>query len=108
MRQKILLQRTNENTAVVLNINSSHETPDEAMEALRRALTDWKNTTDEGRKVWEDSSEDFNVGHLAFAGKTISMAKCLHKETIRDLIIEPVEGVTNHDWNYDSFLMEDD
>jgi hypothetical protein len=35
------------------------------LKALKSALTAWVRETDEGRRAWKNSSEDFNVGDLS-------------------------------------------
>jgi len=49
----------------VVEITTVAGTKDEAMQRLTRAIDQWIRSTDEGRKAWAESSEDFNVGDLA-------------------------------------------
>ena len=49
----------------VVEITTVASTKGEAMQRLTRAIEQWIRNTDEGRKAWAESSEDFNVGDLA-------------------------------------------
>src|SRR5216684_534021 len=49
----------------VVEITTVAETKGEAMQRLTQAIDQWIQNTDEGRKAWAESSEDFNIGDLA-------------------------------------------
>ncbi len=49
----------------VVEISTVANTKSEAMQRLTRAIEHWVRNTDEGRKAWLESSEDFNIGDLA-------------------------------------------
>jgi hypothetical protein len=49
----------------VVEITTVARTKDEALQRLTRAIEQWIRGTDDGRKAWVESSEDFNVGDLA-------------------------------------------
>jgi hypothetical protein len=49
----------------VVEFTKVARTKDEAMQRLSRAIDGWIRSTDEGRKAWAESSEDFNVGDIA-------------------------------------------
>ena len=49
----------------VVEITTVARTKDEALQRLTRAIDGWVRSTDEGRKAWAESSEDFNIGDLA-------------------------------------------
>ena len=63
------------------------------MQRLTRAIEQWIGNTEEGRKAWAESSEDFNIGDLAGylngRGKAVpSLQRYLDQEgiaRIRDL-----------------------
>lgn len=48
-----------------VEITSVAETKEDALQRLSKAIGQWIQKTDEGRKAWTESSEDFNVGDLA-------------------------------------------
>ena len=48
----------------VVEITTVARTKDEALQRLTRAIDGWVRSTDDGRKAWAESSEDFNVGDL--------------------------------------------
>jgi len=49
----------------VVEITTAANTKGEAMQRLTRAIEQWIGNTEEGRKAWAESSEDFNIGDLA-------------------------------------------
>ncbi len=71
----------------VVEITTAANTKGEAMQRLTRALEQWVRNTEEGRKAWLESSEDFNIGDLAgylnSCGKAVpSLQKYLEHEGI--------------------------
>jgi len=77
----------------VVEITTAANTKGEAMQRLTRAIEQWIGNTEEGRKAWAESSEDFNIGDLAGylngRGKAVpSLQRYLDQEgiaRIRDL-----------------------
>ena len=49
----------------VIEITTAANTKGEAMQRLTQAIEQWIRDTEEGRKAWAESSEDFNIGDLA-------------------------------------------
>lgn len=49
----------------VVEITTIANTKGEAMQRLIQAVGQWIGNTEEGRKAWAESSEDFNIGDLA-------------------------------------------
>ena len=52
-------------TLRVIEITTAANTKGEAMQRLTQAIQQWIRDTEEGRKAWAESSEDFNIGDLA-------------------------------------------
>ena len=52
-------------TLRVIEITTAANTMGEAMQRLTQAIQQWIRDTEEGRKAWAESSEDFNIGDLA-------------------------------------------
>ena len=48
-----------------IEITTTANTKDEVLQRLTRAIEHWIGNTQEGRKAWLESSEDFNIGDLA-------------------------------------------
>ena len=79
----------------VVELTTAANTKDEAMRRLTRAIEQWIGNTQEGRKAWAESSEDFNVGDLAgylnSSGKAVaSLQHCVDQEgiaRIKDLFV---------------------
>lgn len=42
----------------------------EPLEALKRAVTAWVSETEDGKRCWESSSKDLNIGDLLNAAET--------------------------------------
>lgn len=77
-------------------------------EALEKALTNWARETKEGREAWESSSEDFNVGDLACALPSESLAPYLAKEGILWLeVATTVHHAPCTHWCYDTILLDE-
>jgi hypothetical protein len=78
-----------------VEITTAANTKGEAMQRLIRAVGQWIRDTEEGRKAWAESSEDFNIGDLAGyldgCGRAVpSLQHCLELEgivRIKDLFV---------------------
>lgn len=77
----------------------------EVFAALKRAVTKWVATTDEGKNVWEWSSQDLNIGDLhaydAFDDRTLQML--LAEE---GLLFKSLEGGQGEEFAYDAVLSD--
>jgi len=86
---------TQVDTLRVIEIASVAETKEGALQRLSKAIGQWIQNTDEGRRAWAGSREDFNIGDLAGylnrTGKaTSALQRCLEKEGIarvKDLFV---------------------
>jgi hypothetical protein len=80
--------------------------------ALKKALTKWQQTTDEGKEAWEESSEDFNVGDLSnYELRKGTLRKLLAERGINKLEIDIKSrsggmGASIGAWSYDTVLIE--
>jgi hypothetical protein len=89
----------------VVEITAVARTKDEAMQRLTWALDGWIRSTDEGRKAWAESSENFNVGDLIGCldgcGKAVpSLQHYLELEgiaRIKDLFVLTNSGQESYD-----------
>lgn len=56
--------------------------PSDAVDALKSAVTEWVGTTEKGRRVWEVSCNDLNIGdldsHDGFADPVLLELLCKH------------------------------
>jgi len=59
---------------------------DDAWRGFKQAVTDWVLETDTGRKAWEDSCEDFNIGDF-FVYYTPSIMQFLWRHGIHSISI---------------------
>ena len=64
MRHHLTFTRSNEPLIARVEIESSEDSPNVVLENLKKAITDWVDNTNEGKEIYEDSSEDFNIGDL--------------------------------------------
>lgn len=94
----------------VIEMTTVAETKEDALQRLARAVGRWIQNTNDGRRAWTESSEDFNVGDLADylggSGKaTGSLQPFLEQEgfaCVKDLFV-----LTNAEHeNYDRVLAE--
>jgi hypothetical protein len=72
--------------------------------AVTRGVTKWMLSSAEGRKAWEYSGEDFNVGDLASWLGEEDLVDCLLRERVVGLTIEQLDNF-NADWVYDTVLV---
>jgi phosphoserine phosphatase len=92
-------------TLRVIEITTAANTKGEAMQRLTQAIQQWIRDTEEGRKAWAESSEDFNVGDLAGyldqCGKAVpSLQHYLDLECIariKDLFVLTNSGQESYD-----------
>lgn len=97
-------------SAMTTNISNEHT----FLARLTEALTEWVRTTKEGKKAWEYSCYDFNIGDLAGLFEEVNgrfrlplrLEKELAKRGIRNLTIvgSSYDGVSR-DWSYDQVLI---
>lgn len=77
--------------------------------ALKRAITKWVKSTEEGKKAFEYSCEDFNVGDLSSYTDSPYLTYYLHEEGIHELEISAYASDSgNMNWNYDTPLCNAD
>jgi len=77
--------------------------------AVTEAVTEWVNTTENGKTEWENSCHDLNVGDLSAWTEDEELIIILRKHGIRDLKIETyVDIETSAEWTYDTVLATED
>lgn len=90
--------RDNENSLTIM---------ENFFQALRRAITNWVNDTDEGKREWENSSRDFNVGDLSsLLPLPSSLKKYLRKEGIHSISIN-IHSSGHASWCFDDVLFSE-
>lgn len=75
---------------------------EEVLEALERAVTEWVETTPEGREAWEDSCEDFNIGDFC-CQEDPQLQDCLKTHGIHSVETR-FELVESQEISYDRIL----
>lgn len=81
---------------------SAISTDAELVAELKSRVTAWVRGTEEGKKAWEESSGDLNIGDLSAYDLTPILKDC---PNIVSLDWEQVEQAEN--WNYDTVLADD-
>lgn len=76
---------------------------DQCKEAVKCAVTDWINTTVDGKDEWEESSEDLNVGDLSGCYSS-TLKPFLKKYGILELDIQTCSRESMHSWEFDDVL----
>jgi hypothetical protein len=93
-----------ESTIAIVRAEFDSSDADTFLEALKKAFTAWTQT-DIGRKAWDNSCEDFNIGdleHENFDNDT-ELYQLLIESGIHDLTIETV-SCDKHSWKFDTVL----
>jgi hypothetical protein len=78
----------------------------EAMKKLEAAVQDWVENTQSGRKCWDYSCGDLNIGDLATHEEqfTSDGQDCLRKQGILDFTIQYVGDLSEGTFSYDRVL----
>jgi hypothetical protein len=81
---------------------------------LKKAITEWINTTEEGHNAWKQSLFQFNIGdlsqyNLSYGDTTNPLYQILLRHGIKDLIIDVFTDNWQdlQDWDFDTVLVED-
>ena len=76
-------------------------------EALRRAITNWVKNTTKGKKEWECSSQDFNIGDLSsLLPPPPSLKVAMSKEGIHSISID-IHSTVHSSWCFDDILVSE-
>ena len=81
--------------------------PSDVLAALRRALSKWASTTEEGRAAWEESSEDYNIGDFLGDCENPQVLALLQEEGILHVEVA-YELSSQEEVSYDRILMSVD
>lgn len=83
-------------------------TDTELREAVSKAVSEWIAETEDGKKAWEYSCEDFNIGDLACRGIDDDLKEKLEKVGVYELHISTHSFEANWPtpWSYDDILGE--
>ncbi|MCL4296233.1 MAG: hypothetical protein KJ077_10915 [Anaerolineae bacterium] len=72
---------------------------------LKTALTQWVNTTENGRKAWAEAAEDFNVGDLSLWQENPVLVEILKAHGLHELKVEVIATQGASDWVFDTVLV---
>jgi hypothetical protein len=85
--------------------------PSNLLRVMKQVFTEWVKTTDEGRKAWEDSGGDFNIGDVAnhfYSGSRNRLflydALVEHGIEISDIDVHSMDGDRDA-WEFDTVLV---
>jgi hypothetical protein len=90
---------------VVSDVRSLHRA-DVFVQYMRKAITQWIRSTEEGREFLSETSDDLNIGDLSSYGVTAKLQKELKKVGILSLSIETNSREGEHNWEYDDNLFD--
>lgn len=109
--QEILFARVDLNELSAVGIlklyTTAVVTEEQALDALKRGLTRWRDETPEGLQAWEEASQDFNIGDLAGCYTDPVLKSYLEKEGVRIVFLE-VNGYEGDYRPYDELLIHGD
>jgi hypothetical protein len=78
----------------------------DALKAIKKAVTQWVKNTTAGQVAWKHSSNDFNVGDLSQYTNDVTLEPYLHKAGIMALNIEVFYGDCDRSWAFDTILVD--
>jgi hypothetical protein len=79
------------------------QTPKEVMDAFERGITKWVETTTEGKKLWDYSSEDLNIGDMIGLDQNEELNKLLISQGI--ISWKPTyQLIEKEEYSYDKIL----
>jgi hypothetical protein len=102
-----IVSREEENLVAVVTYKSSKElNQNSMMDLITKAVTEWIDDTEEGKRAWEHSLYDFNIGDLSNYLNSIILRGFLHANDIWELNIEIVgNGDYPTEYVYDTVLV---
>jgi hypothetical protein len=108
---KFIVRRDSDDEETYAIITARVENPKLAkdsvfLEHLGAALSKWAKETKEGKKAYEDSREDFNVGDLAGHCSDESLTPFLSKNGIHELDVDVNCEKSCRIWSYDTILID--
>jgi hypothetical protein len=97
---------TEERTFAIVRWKGEVEKPD-ILNTLIEVVSEWINTTREGKQLWKDTHEDLNVGDLSSQMGNSELIVLLNKHGVYDLDIDTfVDYHPPFGWHYDTILAE--
>jgi hypothetical protein len=79
------------------------QTPKDVFDAFRGGITQWVEETEEGKNLWNYSSEDLNIGDILGENKNKTLSKFLLERGIKKW--KPIyELVDQEEYSYDKVL----
>tara|TARA_B100001057_G_scaffold223290_1_gene223582 strand:- start:174 stop:677 length:504 start_codon:yes stop_codon:yes gene_type:complete len=91
-------------TAIVTNPDLKEET--NFLAELRRAVTEWVKTTEDGRACYEYAGGDLNIGDLLSHGGVEDVVALMPDVVSLDL--DQIGAIRSGDWTYDTTLVNGD
>ena len=109
--QHVVIRRSaDENTcaAVIAYTEKNSRADRDFLGAVKAALADWRNKTDDGKRAWRQSAEDFNVGDLSIELRDSGLVAELARQGVHKLFVETfVDSEPVQNWDFDTKLMEE-
>src|SRR3990167_3681955 len=103
-RREVALRHTSDEVTIALV--KAEIRPDVSNETLltliQHAVTSWVQTTNEGRRAWEESDEDFNIGDLVSYYKNPELRSLMLGTGLWITNIETLVDLTSlGNWDFD-------
>jgi hypothetical protein len=89
---------------VRITLTDPESDKDDALRALKAAVTDWVVETKEGDAAWEQSCEDFNIGDF-FCYVTTNLREFLARHGVADIELRYQLG-EGEDVSFDELLVD--
>lgn len=86
-------------------LNDQVNTREKFLANLKAAIADWISKTEEGRRAWNDSVEDFNFGDLAMHSEDFKLRMAMNEFGIRDFEMQVISE-EQVDFTYDTVIGE--
>lgn len=87
------------------DVSSDIEFPYQFFERLKKSITEWAKTTEEGKKAYNYSSGDFNFGDLASYLEDSKLVEILKSNGITNLKMSIINSKIG-DFSFDAILVE--
>jgi len=93
----------------IINIEVTDETlcdENTFLAELRRAVTEWVKTTEDGRACYEYAGNDLNIGDLLSHGGAEDIVALM--PNVISLDLDQIGAIRSGDWTYDTTLVNEE
>jgi len=108
-KARFVVPRYEEPRFAIINIEVTNETLCEEpafLAELRRAVTEWVRTTEDGRACYEYAGNDLNIGDLLSHGGAEDIVALM--PNVISLDLDQIGAIRAGDWTYDTPLVNEE